>query len=145
MWVKMTTSAEPLLLDTHVWIWLVRGEDRIAKDVLERILAGARAGTMGISVMTLWELGLLDAKGRIKLSMSCEAWARTALARSGAVTIPLTREVAIGCHQLPGRLHSAPVDRVLVATARNEGMTLVTGDRAILDYAAQGHVRALPC
>jgi PIN domain nuclease of toxin-antitoxin system len=55
----------------------------------------------------------------------------------------LTSEIAMTCHQLPGELHS--VDRVLVATARIEGLTLVTRDRAILEYAAQGHVRALPC
>jgi PIN domain nuclease of toxin-antitoxin system len=141
----MRTSADPLLLDTHVWIWLVHGEDRIAQDMLERILTAAGAGAMGISVMSLWELGLLDAKGRINLSMSCGAWVRTALDRSRAVTVPLTPAAAIGCHQLPGWPHSDPVDRILVATARNEGMTLVTRDRAILDYAAQGHIRALPC
>jgi PIN domain nuclease of toxin-antitoxin system len=145
MWVKMTTSADPLLLDTHVWIWLVRGEDQIATHVLEQILAAARLSAMGVSVMTLWELGLLDAKGRIKLNMACDAWVETALARSGAVTVPLTRDTAIGCHHLPGWLHSDPVDRILVATARSEGMTLVTRDQAILQYAEQGHVRALPC
>jgi PIN domain nuclease of toxin-antitoxin system len=51
----------------------------------------------------------------------------------------------VSCHQLPGRLHDDPIDRILVATARREGLTLITRDRAILDYAAQGHVRALPC
>jgi PIN domain nuclease of toxin-antitoxin system len=141
----MKTSAEPLLLDTHVWIWLVRGEDRIPQDVLELMLVAAGAGSMCVSVMSLWELGLLDAKGRISLNMPCSAWVRTALDRSGAVTLPLAADVAMDCHQLPGRLNSDPVDRILVATARSEGLTLVTRDRAILDYAAQGHVRVLPC
>jgi PIN domain nuclease of toxin-antitoxin system len=100
---------------------------------------------MCVSVMSLWELGLLDAKGRISLNMPCSAWVRTALDRSGAVTLPLAADVAMDCHQLPGRLNSDPVDRILVATARSEGLTLVTRDRAILDYAAQGHVRVLPC
>jgi PIN domain nuclease of toxin-antitoxin system len=56
----------------------------------------------------------------------------------------LTPEIAMSCHLLSG-FHSDPIDRMLVATARIEGLTLVTRDRAILDYAAQGHVRALPC
>jgi PIN domain nuclease of toxin-antitoxin system len=145
MSVKMKTSVEPLLLDTHVWIWLLRGESRIPEDMLELIFAAAGAGSMFLSVMSIWELSLLDAKRRITLNVPCLTWVRTALDRSGALTVPLTSEVAVSCHQLPGQLHSDPVDRILVATARIEGLTLVTRDRAILDYAAQGHVRALPC
>jgi PIN domain nuclease of toxin-antitoxin system len=51
----------------------------------------------------------------------------------------------VSCHRLPSQLHDDPVDRILVATARIEGLTLVTRDRALLDYATQGHLRALPC
>ena len=145
MSVKMTTSVEPLLLDTHVWIWLVRGEGRIPEDILELIFAAGGAGSMFLSVMSIWELSLLDAKRRITLNVPCLTWVRTALDRSGALTVPLTSEVAVSCHQLPGQLHDDPIDRILIATARIEGLTLVTRDRGILDYAAQGHVRALPC
>jgi PIN domain nuclease of toxin-antitoxin system len=145
MSAKMKTSAEALLLDTHVWIWLVRAEDRIPKDVLELMLVAAGAGSMFLSVMSIWELSLLDAKGRISLNMPCLSWVQTALDRSRAQTVALTPKIAVSCHQLPGRLHSDPIDRILVATARAEGLTLVTRDKAILDYAAQGHVRALSC
>ena len=145
MSVKMKISAEALLLDTHVWIWLVRGQDRMSKDILELMFAAAGAGAMFLSVMSIWELSLLDAKRRITLNMPCLTWVRTALERSGALIVPLTPDIAVTCHQLPGRLYGDPVDRVLVATARSENLTLVTRDRAILDYAAQGHVRALPC
>jgi PIN domain nuclease of toxin-antitoxin system len=141
----MKISADPLLLDTHVWIWLVRGEGRIPKDILELMLMAAGAGSMFLSVTSIWELSLLDAKRRISLNMPCLSWVHTALDRSRAQTVPLTPEVAASSHQLPGELHSDPIDRILVATARLEGLTLVTRDRAILDYAARGHVRALPC
>jgi hypothetical protein len=69
----MTIKPEALLLDTHAWIWLVRGEDRIPKNILELMFAAAGART------------------------------------------------------------------------RLEWLALVTHDRAILDYAAKGHLRALPC
>jgi PIN domain nuclease of toxin-antitoxin system len=141
----MKISAEALLLDTHVWISLVRAEDRMPRDVLELIFLAAGAGSMFLSVMSIWELSLLDAKGRISLNMPCLRWVQTALDRSRAQTIALTPEVVVSCHQLPGRLRDDPIDRILVATARIEGLTLVTRDRAILDYARQGHVRALPC
>jgi PIN domain nuclease of toxin-antitoxin system len=67
--VKMKIGAETLLLDTHVWIWLVRGEDRIRKDVLELMFVAAGAGSMFLSVMSIWELSLLDAKRRISLNL----------------------------------------------------------------------------
>ena len=57
----------------------------------------------------------------------------------------MNSDIAMACHQLPGQFHNDPLDRIPVATARIDGLTLVTRDRAILDYAAQGHVRALPC
>jgi PIN domain nuclease of toxin-antitoxin system len=141
----MKISAEALLLDTHVWIWLVRGEGRIPKDILELMFVAAGARSMFLSVMSIWELSLLDAKRRISLNAPCLAWVRTALDRSGVLSAPLTPEIAVESNHLPSQLHSDPIDRILVATARIEGLTLVTRDRAILDYAAQGHVRALPC
>ncbi|HSA82261.1 MAG TPA: type II toxin-antitoxin system VapC family toxin, partial [Geminicoccaceae bacterium] len=92
-----------------------------------------------------WELSLLDAKSRIRLNLPCLAWVRTALERSAALMAPLTAEIAIESNHLPGAFHNDPVDRILVATARIEDLTLATRDRAILDYAAQGHLRALAC
>lgn len=141
----MTSKAEPLLLDTHVWVWLVRGEGRLPKDVLKLIYVAAGTRSMFLSVISIWELSLLDAKRRISLNAPCLVWVRTALERSGALAFPLTPEIAVESNQLSGGFHNDPVDRILVATARIEGLTLLTRDRAILDYAAQGHVRALAC
>jgi PIN domain nuclease of toxin-antitoxin system len=141
----MKIEAEPLLLDTHVWIWLVHGEPRLAEDVLELISASGCARSTFLSVLSIWELSLLEAKGRIRLNLPCLAWVRTALERSGALTAPLTAEIAIESNHLPGAFHNDPIDRILIATARIEDLLLVTRDRAILGYAAQGHVRVLPC
>jgi PIN domain nuclease of toxin-antitoxin system len=142
---RMKIEADALLLDTHVWIWLVRGERRIAEDVLEFMSARAGARSMFLSVMSIWELSLLEAKGRICLNLPCSMWVQTALEGSGALMAPLTAEIAVESNRLPGVFHNDPIDRILIATARIEGLTLVTRDRAILDYAAQGHVRVLPC
>jgi PIN domain nuclease of toxin-antitoxin system len=141
----MKIEGDALLLDTHTWIWLVRGEPRFAEDVLELMSASAGARSLFLSVMSIWELSLLEAKGRIRLNLPCPTWVRTALERSSALTTPLTPEIAIESNRLPGAFHNDPIDRILIATARIEGLTLVTRDRAILDYAAQGHVRVLPC
>jgi PIN domain nuclease of toxin-antitoxin system len=141
----VTTRPEPLLLDTHVWLWLVRGEDRLPHDVLEPIFAAAGARSLFLSAISPWEIGLLDAKRRISLNRPCLDWLREAVEHSGVQIAPLTLEIAVESHRLPELLHDDLVDRILIATARLEALTLVTLDRAILDYAVQGHLRALPC
>jgi PIN domain nuclease of toxin-antitoxin system len=139
----MTRVVEPLLLDTHVWIWLNEGGSELGDGVVRRIGRAAAQGLAFVSVMSVWEVGLLHAKQRVALGLALPTWVQRALAPP--ITLcALTSEIAVSCHQLAG-LHNDPVDRVLVATARIEGLMLVTRDRAILDYAAQGHVRVLPC
>lgn len=140
----MTTATEPLLLDTHVWIWLNEGRPELGDGMIRRIGRAGAQGCAFVSVMSVWEVSVLHAKQRVVLGLALATWVQRALAPP--ITLgALTSEIAMTCHQLPGQLHADPVDRVLVATARTENLTLVTRDRAILDYAAQGHVRALPC
>ncbi len=143
----MTTRRDraALLLDTHAWIWLVRGQRRFARATLDAIFDAAGAGALFISVMSIWEIALLDAKGRLSLNQPCRLWVRRALARSRVEVIVLTPEIAIESHDLPSPMHSDPADRIIVATARVENLTLVTRDRPLLEYARQGHLRALPC
>jgi PIN domain nuclease of toxin-antitoxin system len=56
---------------------------------------------------------------------------------------PLEPEIAVASTSLPFEMHSDPADRILVATARHLGATLVTADRALLDLASKGHFRAM--
>jgi PIN domain nuclease of toxin-antitoxin system len=140
----MTTAIEPLLLDTHLWIWLNEGVPELSEDVIHRIDRAAAHGQAFVSVMSVWEVSLLQAKQRVVLGLALPDWVERALAPPIRLAT-LTPVVARECHYLPGQLHNDPVDRILVATARSEGLTLVTRDRAILDYAARGHLRALAC
>ncbi|HYZ25704.1 MAG TPA: type II toxin-antitoxin system VapC family toxin [Geminicoccaceae bacterium] len=141
----MRTDSQELLLDTHVWIWLVRGDGRISEPVRETIFQAAGAMTLFISVMSIWEVSLLADKGRLVLNQPCLEWVTAALLRSGTEPILLTPKIAVECNSLPGRFHNDPADRIIAATARAEGLTVITRDRQILDYAAQGYVSALPC
>ena len=141
----MTNEPRELLLDTHAWIWLVRGEDRITAPVLEAIFEAAGARTLYVSVMSIWEVSLLARKGRLILNRPCLEWVHAALSRSGTEVVSLTSEIAVECNGLPGQFHDDPADRAIAATARLEGLTVVTRDRQILAYAAQGYVSALPC
>lgn len=96
-----------------------------------------------LSVISVWEVALLDAKGRITLSMDCAAWVRQALATPGLTLAPLTPEIAIQSTRLPGILHGDPADRLIVATARAHGAVLMTKDRKLLAYGRAKHVRVI--
>jgi PIN domain nuclease of toxin-antitoxin system len=94
-------------------------------------------------VISVWEVGLLDSKGRISLTMDCERWITEALATPGLQLAPLTPAIALHSTRLPGEFHGDPADRMLVATARMEGAQLLTKDQRILDYARMKHIRVL--
>lgn len=133
-----------LLLDTHIWIWLINGRTDRATTSVWRALdeAGADQG-LRLSAISVWEAAILDAKGRVQLTPDCDAWVARALLAPGLHLEPLTPAIAVASTRLPGFAHRDPVDRILIATARVTGATLVTRDRRILDYAAKGYLRVL--
>lgn len=132
-----------LLLDTHIWIWYVEATDSDLGPVRDTLIrANAEVG-LSVSVLSAWEVAMLDAKRRVALSLECTAWVDRALSATGIHLEPLTPAIAIASTRLAGFADRDPVDRMLVATARLTGATLVTRDRRILDYAAKGYLRAL--
>ena len=98
-----------------------------------------------VSPITAWERGLLAAKGRIASPMTPKRWFELLLSRPGVDLVEMSIDILIDSSFLPGQVPGDPADRIIIATARNLELTVVTRDRAILDYAAQGHVRALAC
>ncbi len=64
---------------------------------------------------------------------------------SGIRAAPFTPEIAIDSSHLPGILHGDPADRLLIATARHMRVPIITRDRKIIAYAAQGHVEVVAC
>jgi PIN domain nuclease of toxin-antitoxin system len=139
-----STADTPLLLDTHYWIWLQFGvRDHLTATVLKAIDQAAANGTLLLSVISVWELGMLESKGRIQLDIPCEQWVRDALAMPGLSLAPLTPEIALASSRLPQPFHGDPSDRIIVATARTMGVRLATRDSKILEYGRKHHVSTL--
>jgi len=134
-----------VLLDTSAAIW-VGHQDALAPAALRAIRAAARAEVL-ISPVTGWVIGLATRHRGSPLILlpTLRAWLSDLLARPGVRLAPLAPEVALGAFYLPGQLHRDPADRLLIATAREFDVPLVTRDQRILDYAAQGHVQAIAC
>lgn len=132
-----------LLLDTHVWLWLESDPGQIGKQAANDIARAAQSGNLWVSVLSVWEIGMLVAKERIRLSMPVDEWVRQAAATPGMRMLGLSPEIALESTRLPDTPHGDPVDRMLVATARMHNLTLVTQDAKILAYAKLGHLKAL--
>ena len=132
-----------LLMDTHIWLWFALGVQQKLNDKAVAIIeTAASEGRLYVSVISVWEISLLVAKGRIHLGQPTSAWITRALAMRGLKLVSLEPEFAIESNQLPGEFHQDPVDRILVASARCRDLTLLTRDQKILRYAEQGYVVA---
>ena len=139
------TGHELVLLDTHIWIWVASGDRRLNVPLFRQsVVRWTAAASMRVSVMSVWEAAVLEAKRRITFSVSCLEWVQRALQIPGVVLAPLTPEIAVESSRLPGAFHSDPADRIIVATAKSLGATLVTQDERILAYCRTHHLRALP-
>lgn len=133
-----------LLLDTCALIWVFAGEP-IAAPARAAVADAAERGALHISPISAWEIGLLAAKGRIALSMPPTRWVARALAHPGVTIAPLDPETLVESSFLPSTPPADPADRIIIATGRALGLSVVTRDSVILDYAEKGHVRATPC
>jgi PIN domain nuclease of toxin-antitoxin system len=134
-----------LILDTHVWLWLAFGTpEKLKPDARKAVEQASVSSPLLVSIISVWEVALLESKKRLRLPMSVNEWVERALDRPDIRLIGLehARTVIDSC-RLPGDFHPDPADRLLVATARRENAVLVTHDRKILDYGSTGHVRVL--
>lgn len=131
-----------LLLDTHVLVWLVQGDARLSHTTQTRIEQAAAEGDLWVSAITPWEIGMLVAKGRLVLARDVQSWVDEVLALPGLRLAPLLPALAVASSRLPGDMRGDPADRIIVATARHLGACLMTADRALLQYAAAGHLQA---
>ncbi len=134
-----------LLIDTCAVILLSSDAkiDQEAELALDE--AWDREGTLFMSPITAWEVGMLVSKDRLKILFTPERWLADFMRRSGARWAEMPPAVLLGSNFLPGRPPKDPADRIIAATARELGATLITRDRLLLAYGAQGHIRAIAC
>ena len=121
-----------LLLDTHVWIWSQELPERIGDQARQEILRRDRS--VFVSTISTLEIARLDAIGLIELKRPLDLWVRGSLEALQASSIEISHKIAMGAYQLPGEFHKDPADRLIVATAREHELTLVTADHRILAY-----------
>jgi PIN domain nuclease of toxin-antitoxin system len=126
-----------LLLDTHVWIWSAENTaGRVGRRTLRLIAKAASAGWLRVSAISVFEVAALYHTGRLGLGRPAEQWVRQVLEPGGIAVAELSAATALDAGGLPHAALPDPLDRFLVATARQLDATFVTCDRRILAYAA---------
>lgn len=135
----------PLLLDTCAAIWMTTGAplEPLAEDAIDQ--ARDMSESVYVSSVTAWEVALLASKGRFASPHSPKAWFERLMAIDTFELVDVTPGLFMDSCFLPGKLSRDPGDRIIVATAREHGLTIVTRDKKILDYCDAGHVLALAC
>lgn len=133
-----------IVLDTHAWIWLLSGDNRInKKHILAKIYKNIPTRSIYVSEISAWEVAMLVSKKRIKISGSLVDWIKEGQIAPGIQSINLTPEIISESVSLPDSFHGDPADRLIVATARILKAELVTMDKAILNYSKKGNVKTL--
>ena len=135
----------PILIDTCAAIWISSDQDLTDNATAALDDAADQDAAVYVSPITAWEIGMLAAKDRLKILMSAERWFDGFLRRSGARLAEMPPNLLIGSSFLPGSPPKDPADRIIAATARELEATLITRDRHLLEYARQGHIRAIEC
>jgi len=136
---------QPLLLDTCATIWLV--EDRkLTEAAFEALDAADGAGVPTyISPISAWEIGMLVARDRLKLLITPQRWFQRLFEKPNVRLADMSPELLIASSFLPGTPPRDPADRIIAATARDYGATLITRDRTLLSYGQQGHISVIEC
>jgi PIN domain nuclease of toxin-antitoxin system len=121
---------KPILLDTHVWIWLSIGNMHSLSAQAQQALSGS---SRWVSAISCWELAKLVERQRLGFTIPTLTWMRRSLNENDIRIAELTPEIAVESTNLKG-FHRDPADQIIVATSRVLGMPLLTVDQRIIQF-----------
>ena len=120
-----------ILLDTHAFVWLADGSERLSEPARAAIAEDAEPA---ISAISAYEVAYLALRGRLELDRPVGAWVGDALSAHGVRALPLTVPIAARAGSLERAFPGDPADRIIYATALEGGIRLVSRDTKITDF-----------
>jgi PIN domain nuclease of toxin-antitoxin system len=120
-----------LLLDTHTFLWCLLEDSKLGPQARRRIVDPAI--TVLLSIASVWEISIKTALGKLDLPSPLETVLPNAMEASQIHSLAITMGHALAVRSLP-LLHRDPFDRLLVAQAKVEGLTIVTADEMLSGY-----------
>jgi len=119
-----------LLLDTHILLWAAGQPERLPQDA--RDIIAAPENELFFSAANLWEILIKRGLGRDDFKADARVL-RRALLDNGYSELPIASDHVVAIEGLP-QIHKDPFDRILVAQATVEGITLLTADETVAKY-----------
>jgi len=120
-----------LLLDTHVFMWLVSEPERLPPQAAAAV--GSDDAYLLLSLASIWEMSIKYGLGKLRLPVPVKEYVPDRLSRTRTDTLAITTAHAVAVADLP-RHHGDPFDRMLVAQAMADGLTLISRDPAFRAY-----------
>ncbi|HWL53125.1 MAG TPA: type II toxin-antitoxin system VapC family toxin [Chthoniobacteraceae bacterium] len=127
----MILAAPVFLLDTNAWLRFFNRPEELS--AASRKVLGEQI-VVALAAISLWEVSMLVAKGKIILPVPIQKWMELSLPDGRVEVLPITPEIAVDSCHLPSDFHGDPADRLIVATARAHELTVATSDEKILRY-----------
>jgi PIN domain nuclease of toxin-antitoxin system len=125
-----------VLLDTHSWLWMVGESGRLADS--SRELLRDPSNDLFLSAASAWEISIKYAAGRLRLPQPPAALITQWMAEVRMSALPILHAHALRAGELPLH-HRDPFDRLLIAQAQIEGLTVLTADREFAKYDVPVH------
>jgi len=121
-----------VLLDTHVLVWLDEASPRLGAFAIEKIDRAFHSGSVMVSAISFWEVGMLIRKGKIRMDMDLAIW-RNDFLEQGLIEIPVSGDIGIQAAGFSD-FHGDPADRLIAASALQNTAALITADQKLLSY-----------
>jgi PIN domain nuclease of toxin-antitoxin system len=117
-----------VLLDTHIFLWCIKGDRRLTKSMRTKI---SQATEVYVSSASIWEVVIKMKLNKLEADIDQVV---AAIADSGFMELSITASHAVGVSRLPD-IHRDPFDRILIAQAMCEPLTLLTADSTLRRYS----------
>lgn len=129
-----------IVIDTHIWLWWISNPEKLSANAAKAIDNACRESRIIISSISVWEIAILNHRGRLKLTIDSKDWVRKTESLPFIRFIPVDNTIALCSVNLPGLFHPDPADRIITATAMTMDLPLVTRDKKIIEYP---HVKTI--
>lgn len=123
-----------ILLDTHAWVWFVNDPRQLSASARKAVESARAAGSIVISSISSWEVAMLAARGRLRLTVDVRDWIAKCQALPFFNFVPVDNDIFVRSVFLAGPLHADPADRIIIATAIMRDIPIITKDSRIRHY-----------
>ena len=125
-----------IVLDTHVWVWYLDNPELLGEQARMSAEHARKTSSICISSISVWEIFMLEHKGRLRLRVPVLEWVRKSERLSFLRFVPVDNDIARISVKLTEYPHQDPADRMIIATALSLGIPILTKDHKIREYSA---------